>query len=84
MKEHYGEPKATELDASLSAGQNKWTVEFQIADFPRENGQHNIPFFSKLSLTDEAHSIRAMGFHVKLGFITLAKIQKDGKAAKAA
>jgi uncharacterized protein (TIGR04141 family) len=70
VRDHYGEAKATELDASLSAEQDKWTVEFQIADFPRENGQHNIPFFSKLSLRDEAHSIRAIGFHVKLGFIT--------------
>ena len=84
MKDHYGGAKAIELDASLRAGQDTLVVEFQIADFPRENGQHNIPFFSKLSLRDEAHSIRAMGFHVKLGFITLAKIQKDGKAANAA
>jgi uncharacterized protein (TIGR04141 family) len=84
VKDHYGEATATELNASLDARQDKWTVEFQIADFPRENGQHNIPFFSKLSLRDEAHSIRAMGFNVKLGFITLAKIQKDGKAAKVA
>jgi hypothetical protein len=25
----------------------RWTIEFQIADFPRSDGTHNIPFFSK-------------------------------------
>lgn len=82
VKKHYGEAKADELGAALD--NDKWTVEFQIADFPRIDGQHNIPFFSKISLREEASSIRAMGFDVRLGFITLARIAKDKPATKAA
>lgn len=76
VQKHYGKAKALELaDALDSKGAaREWTVEFQIADFPRENGEHNIPFLSKLTLRDEARSIRAMGFDVKVGFITLQRI----------
>jgi hypothetical protein len=51
IKKHYGPVKAGELEAALD---NRWTVEFRIADFPRSDGTHNIPFFSKLTLRDEA------------------------------
>ena len=81
VKKEYGNRKASELSDALE--KDKWTIEFQIADFPRKNGQHNIPFFSKISLRDEARSIRALGFDVRLGFITLARIQQNKVTAKA-
>ena len=72
VKKHYGGDTAKEL---ISSFEKKWTVEFQVADFPRANGQHNIPFFSKLSLREEASNIGAMGFGVRIGFITLARLE---------
>ncbi len=68
---NYGQATAAMLSEALK---QKWTVEFQIADFPRSNGTHDIPFFSKLSLRDEARNISAMGFDVRVGFITLARL----------
>lgn len=80
VKKVYGDGVASELTSALQ--NEKWTVEFRIADFPRKNGQHNIPFFSKISLRDEAHNIRAMGFDVGIGFITLTKIRQAMATAK--
>ena len=70
VRREYGEQAADELETAL---REKWTVEFQIADIPREDGQHNIPFFSKLTLRDEARNIEAMDFAVRVGFITLTR-----------
>ena len=64
----HGSKRAQELQAALG---NKWTVEFQIADHPRKSGEFNIPFFSKLSLRDEARSLEAMNFDVAVRFIRL-------------
>ena len=49
----------------------RWTVEFWIADSPRVNGEHNIPFFSKISFRDEASSLLAMNYDVSVKFIAL-------------
>jgi len=49
-----------------------WTVEFWIADAPRRNGDFNIPFFSKISLRDEASDLRAMRYNVALRFIEIS------------
>jgi uncharacterized protein (TIGR04141 family) len=70
VRREYGDQLADELEAAL---RERWTVEFQIADFPREDGQHNIPFFSKLTLREEARNIEAMDFSVRVAFITLAR-----------
>jgi uncharacterized protein (TIGR04141 family) len=71
VKRYYGAAKAKELEAALT---KRWTVEFQIADFPRSDGTHNIPFFSKLTLREEARNIEAMNFDVRVRFIKLTKI----------
>jgi uncharacterized protein (TIGR04141 family) len=71
VKHHYGSTMSRELDASLN---KRWTIEFQIADFPRPDGTHNIPFFSKLTLRDEARDIEAMEFKVSVRFIKLTRI----------
>jgi uncharacterized protein (TIGR04141 family) len=68
---HYGAMKAQELEAALG---KRWTVEFQIADFPRPDGTHNIPFFSKLTLRE------AMEFDVNVKFIKLTRITKPSTA----
>jgi uncharacterized protein (TIGR04141 family) len=46
-------------------------VEFWIADTPRENGEFNIPFFSRISLRDELRNLQAMQYAVKIRFIGL-------------
>jgi uncharacterized protein (TIGR04141 family) len=71
VKKHYGKAKANELEIALK---KRWTVEFQIADFPRSDGTHNIPFFSKLTLGEEARNIQAMDFDVRVRFIKLTRI----------
>ena len=75
VRAHYGTAKATVLANALDDGK-RWIVEFQIADFPRPNGAHNIPFFSKLSLQDEASDIQAMQFDVQVRFIKLQRIKQ--------
>jgi len=73
VKQNSGDAKAMELAAALD---KRWAVDFQIADFPRPDGTHNIPFFSKLTLREEARNIEAMGFDVQVNFIKLARINK--------
>lgn len=68
VEDLYGAKTGRELESSL---QERWTVEFQIADTPRRNGSHDIPFFSKLTLRDEARGIEAMQFDVSVRFIKL-------------
>lgn len=72
IKKVHGNQRAQEVKNALM---EKWTVEFRIADHPRRNGEFNIPFFSKLSLKDEARSLLAMEFDVAVGFIKLAEPQ---------
>jgi uncharacterized protein (TIGR04141 family) len=71
IKSLYGAKHASEFEAALK---KRWTVDFRIADFPREDGNQNIPFFSKLTLRDEARTIEAMDFDVRLGFIRLTRV----------
>jgi hypothetical protein len=70
-KQLYGATRAKDLDTALN---KRWTIEFQIADFPRPDGTNNIPFFSKLTLRDEARDIEAMEFKVSVRFIKLTRI----------
>jgi uncharacterized protein (TIGR04141 family) len=69
VREFYGDADADTLNDSLD---EKWIVEFQIADAPRRNGRYDIPFFSKLSLRDEARDLEAMRFDVSVKFIRLS------------
>jgi uncharacterized protein (TIGR04141 family) len=71
VKQLYGATRAKDLDTALN---KRWTIEFQIADFPRPDGTNNIPFFSKLTLRDEARDIEAMEFKVSVRFIKLTRI----------
>jgi uncharacterized protein (TIGR04141 family) len=71
VKQHYGATKSKALEAALP---KRWTVEFQIADTPRADGGYTIPFFSRLTLRDEARDIEAMEFGVSVRFIKLAKL----------
>ncbi len=81
VKQSFGAAKAKELEAVLD---KRWTVEFQIADFPRPDGTHNIPFFSKLTLREEARDIEAMEFDVAVRFIKLTRITQALPKKKAA
>jgi len=46
-----------------------WTVEYHIVDAPRADGTHKIPFFSRITLRDEARTLKAMELKVALKFI---------------
>ena len=51
---------------------SEWTVEFQIADILSSNEEHRIPFFSRLTLREEARTMQqSYGYKVRLRFITL-------------
>ncbi|MGO1079604.1 TIGR04141 family sporadically distributed protein [Inquilinus sp. CA228] len=65
----HGTEAAERLKNSLD---ERWTVEFQIADAPRRDGGFDIPFFSKLTLRDEVRHMEAMRFNVAIRFIKLA------------
>jgi uncharacterized protein (TIGR04141 family) len=73
VRREHGAKQARALEAALK---DRWTVEFQIADYPRLDKTHNIPFFSKLTLREEARNIESMGFDVRVGFITLMRIEQ--------
>jgi uncharacterized protein (TIGR04141 family) len=75
VQQDYGRRTAKELQGSLDSG-DRWTIDFQIADFPRPDNTHNIPFFSKLTLREEARNIEAMGFDVRVNFIKLTRVEK--------
>lgn len=70
VKQYYGDKVANDLSIALNDN-DSWTVEYLIADTPRKNGEHNIPFFSKLTLQEEAKNIEAMQLKVCIRFITL-------------
>lgn len=65
------EVEADALQAQGADQGNGWSVEFWIVDAPRHNGEFNIPFFSKISLRDEASELHAMQFDVSLRFIEI-------------
>jgi uncharacterized protein (TIGR04141 family) len=72
VSQHHGAASAQQLENSLK---DRWTVEFQIADTPRADGSYNIPFFSKLTLRDEARRMDAMQFDVAVRFIKLVEVK---------
>jgi len=66
----HGTAAAEELTDSLN---ERWTIEFQIADAPRRDGNFDIPFFSKLTLRDEVRRMETMQFKVAVRFIKLTQ-----------
>ncbi len=66
-----GAAAATALDDARADQTRPWSVEFFIADTPRQNGDFNIPFFSKVSLRDELRMLRAMRYSIAIRFIEL-------------
>lgn len=60
---------ADKLKANFGDTLAGWTVEFHIVDAPRADGTHKIPFFSRITLRDEARTLKAMEFKVALKFI---------------
>lgn len=78
VKSDYGSQEERSLRRSLGSD-DKWTIDFRIADFPRKNKKFNIPFFSKLSLRDESKKISRANFVTQLGFIRLSAIKKPKK-----
>lgn len=66
-----GEGAAVALEEARQEPGRPWRVEFLIADTPRQNGEFNIPFFSKVSLRDELRTLRAMKYEAAIRFIEL-------------
>lgn len=63
------ENHAERLTLATEEGTSGWSVEYWIVDSPRNNGEFNIPFFSKISLRDERLDMVAMEYEVRLRFI---------------
>ena len=70
-RQRFGEENAALLRAASDDTDRKWKVEFWIADTPRANGEFNIPFFSKITLRDEANNLGAMNYDAAVRFIGL-------------
>ncbi|MEJ6403401.1 TIGR04141 family sporadically distributed protein [Yoonia sp. 2307UL14-13] len=62
------------IDNEEERRRDQWTVEYWIIDTPRQTGEFNIPFFSKISLHDEAQDIESRSFRVVLRFLPRAEI----------
>ncbi len=60
---------AEKLKDALGNAAAGWTVEFHIVDAPRKDGEFRIPFFSRITLRDEARALQGMAFEVSLKFI---------------
>lgn len=69
VRETAGEDKALALQMAFTEGLDSWAIEFHIIDAPRPDGEFAIPFFSRITLRDEARMLRGMAFHVALKFI---------------
>jgi len=64
-----GTEVAEKLRVALGDTAAGWTVEFHIIDAPRKDGEFKIPFFSRISLRDEALLLKGMTFEVLVKFI---------------
>ncbi|WOF72782.1 TIGR04141 family sporadically distributed protein [Parvibaculaceae bacterium PLY_AMNH_Bact1] len=64
-----GGSAAKKLKAALGPNLSGWTVEYHIVDAPRNDGSFNIPFFSRITLRDEARALKGMEFNVCVKFI---------------
>ena len=62
---HIGDELARKLGNSLE----DWTVEFHIIDAARSDGTYTVPFFSRISLRDEARMLKGMALGVVVRFI---------------
>ncbi|MCY3857481.1 MAG: TIGR04141 family sporadically distributed protein [Gammaproteobacteria bacterium] len=69
VEEIEGSDTRQQLNIAIKDESRKWTVEFWIIDVKRQNGEFNIPFFSKISLRDEVRGLQAMGYEVCVRFI---------------
>jgi uncharacterized protein (TIGR04141 family) len=61
---------ADALKTSLGDSLTGWSVEFHIVDAPRPDGTFAIPFFSRITLRDEARTLKGMTFGVALRFVS--------------
>jgi len=64
-----GKVSADALKSNLGDSLAGWTVEFHVVDAPRPDGSFQIPFFSRITLRDEARTLKGMTFGVVLRFI---------------
>jgi uncharacterized protein (TIGR04141 family) len=70
VRELAGDQAADKLQKALEEPISGWRVEFHIADAPRKDGSFTIPFFSRITLRDEARFLKStMNFDVALRFI---------------
>ncbi|WP_417813202.1 DUF6119 family protein [Thalassospira alkalitolerans] len=71
VRENYGDDKADQLHSAIFDENEKWTVEYWIADRPRANNEFSIPFFSKATFSEESRYILTMNYDVVVRFISL-------------
>ena len=69
VKKVAGQDTAKNLAEAMGSNLNGWTIEFHIVDAPRPDGSFAIPFFSRITLRDEARALGGMEFGIGLLFI---------------
>ncbi|MDF2232443.1 TIGR04141 family sporadically distributed protein [Albimonas sp. CAU 1670] len=69
IRERFGERVALDAESAFGDGMRDWKVEFHIIDAVRADGEFRIPFFSRITLQEEARLPRGMGYSVGLRFI---------------
>lgn len=74
--------EAEELERAIGIRNVRWRVEYWIIDSPRVTGEFAIPFFSRITLRDEAMDLTSMEYDVELRFIdrppeALQRFQRD-------
>lgn len=74
VKNEHGQNPHDQLERAIGNSFENWTVEYQIIDEPRVNGEFMIPFFSRISLQEEARDLKSRTFNVALRFIKQPKI----------
>lgn len=82
VERDYGGERATALRAAIADRTRPWKIEFHIADTARADGEFRIPFFSRITLRDEAQRLRAMEYQVSLRFIPMTATAIEGRSRR--
>lgn len=67
VKKEHGQNHRDQLEKAIGNSFENWTVEYQIIDKPTANGKFMIPFFSRISLQEEARDLKSRTFMLPFG-----------------
>jgi len=67
VKKEHSQNHRDQLEKAIGNSFENWTVEYQIIDEPTANGKFMIPFFSRISLQEEARDLKSRTFMLPFG-----------------